>query len=181
MDDEQKTKMIATVFKAYPEALKIAAESKNMFTKARQEVVDEIEATWTKELGSAIRSVCKLTEISYQRLIQLLCQTPTWINGKLRYLARCMACGVKFPQLCANASVNKTNAARKELAEELNISTSHLSDLLDDPANAPGKCKKGHKKASQTAGRRPVKDIVRDRLQHCLKRGRINPNQPVQV
>ena len=143
--------------------------------------MDEIEGTWSKHLGSAIRSVCKLSENAYQRLIQILCQKATWINGKLRYLSRWLACGVKFPQLSANASVNKTNEARNELARDLNITVDHLSDLLDDPSDAPGKCKKSHKKASQTACRRPVKDIVTERIQIYEKDGRIDLDQPVQV
>lgn len=160
MEDKQKTEMIASIIKEYPEAVRLAAERAKMFSEARQEVVDEIEETWTSHLGSAIRSICKLSEKAYQRLIQLLCQQATWVNGKLKYVAGFLPCGVKRPQLCAHASVNKTNKARKKLVEELNITTSHLSDLLGDTSNAPGKCKKGHKKASQTNCRRPVKDIV---------------------
>ena len=181
MEDEQKAKMIAFVVRSYPDAVRIAATKANMFQEAQQAVVNEVERTWSRDLGSAIRSVCQLSEKAYQRLIQLLGQKAIWVNDKLKYVARVLSCGIKFPQLCANASVRQVRIARDLLASYLKITTSHLSNLLDGQSTDINKCNKKHKKASQTACRRPVKDIVADRIQFFMKTQRIDLSRPVQV
>ena len=181
MEEEQKSAMLAFVFKQFPAGVKAAAESLGMFHQAQQDIIDQIEDQWTADLGSAIRSVCKLSIYAYQRLIQLLCQVRTTVNGKLRYLPKILACGLKFPQLCANASVRKVHSIRKAMAREFNITTTHLSELLDGTSQAPGKCKKSHKKASQISCRRPVGDVVSERIQEYAKAGRIDLNEPIKV
>ena len=68
--------------------------------------------------------------------------------------------------------------SEKIISEKLG---NYIRKQMAPPSDAPGKCKKSHKKASQTACRRPVKDIVTERIQIYAKDGRIDLDQPVQV
>ncbi len=71
--------------------------------------------------------------------------------------------------------------AKEALDNDLKINIKHISELVNEPSDENGMCKKKHKEESQTVCRRPEKDIVAEMLVSYVKAGRIDLSHPIQV
>ena len=185
-NDEDKSSILESLFKHFPEELRLAASVEGLYNKIRLDLIQEIEESWTAAIGSAIRSQCRLSKTQYQRLMRLLGKEKHETNGKIKYKSRILPCGVRVPQLSAKAGHKAIAGYRKAVADSFNITAEHVDELLTaDQQEATGISKKAgkkkHKLQSKTRARMPICQVVRDLAMRLWKAGRLCITRPFQV
>ena len=110
-----------------------AKSVKHAISAAQLQVIEEIEEFWSAAKGSAIMSRCKISFLRMHKLRQIL--GKHFMKGGERYITMKLPCGVRMPQMTANAGHRKVTAYRKELEKKFDIVLSEDGKCARMPAS----------------------------------------------